>query len=79
MQKHMLLKDVAKLLRVKPYQITYALTVGLVAEPELRISNKRIFQNQDVFRLAKHFGVVLEKDKWKANDNVLSEHAEQQY
>jgi len=63
MQTHMLLKDVATLLRVKPYQITYALTVGLVAEPELRISNKRIFQNQDVARLAEHFGVVLEKER----------------
>ena len=59
MNRHMLLKDVAKLLRLKPYQITYALAVGLIEEPALRISNKRVFQPEDLLRLAKHFGVTL--------------------
>lgn len=58
-QKHYLLKDVAKRLDVKPYQIAYALSVGLVPEPMLRISNKRIFQAGDIDRLAAHFGVEL--------------------
>ena len=66
MKKHMLLKDVAKLLRLKPYQITYALAVGLVGEPPLRISNKRIFQEEDVLRLARHFGVALSQKEGKA-------------
>jgi DNA-binding transcriptional MerR regulator len=61
-KKHFLLRDVAKLLRLKPYQISYAISVGLVPEPELRISNKRIFSPEDVDRLAAHFGVVL-RDK----------------
>jgi DNA-binding transcriptional MerR regulator len=63
MKTHMSLKDVARLLKVKPYRVTYALTTGLVPEPTLRISNKRIFQAEDVRRLAKHFGVELKEKK----------------
>ena len=63
MKKHMLLKDVARLLKVKPYRVTYVLTTGLVPEPTLRISNKRIFQEEDVRRLADHFGVALKEKK----------------
>jgi len=59
MNKHLSLKDVAKLLKLKPYKIVYALTTGLVEEPKLRIANKRIFQEDDVQRLAAHFGVQL--------------------
>jgi hypothetical protein len=58
-RQHYLLKDVARLLKVKPYQVAYALSVGLVPEPALRISNKRIFQEDDIERLAAHFGVEL--------------------
>jgi DNA-binding transcriptional MerR regulator len=58
-KEHYLLRDVAKLLGVKPYQIAYALSVELVPEPELRISNKRIFQQEDIERLAAHFKVEL--------------------
>lgn len=56
-KRHYLLKDVAKRLGVKPYQIAYALSVGLVQEPKLRISNKRIFMFEDIERLAAHFGI----------------------
>jgi len=63
MKKHLLLKDVARLLKLKPYQITYALTTGLVDEPKLRIANKRIFQAEDVGRLAAHFGVAMKQPK----------------
>jgi hypothetical protein len=59
MKKHYLLREVSRLLKVKPYQIAYALSVGLVPEPELRISNKRIFLEDDIQRLAAHFGVDL--------------------
>lgn len=58
-KKHFLLRDVARMLKVKPYQIAYALSVGLVAEPKTRISNKRIFQAEDIDRLAAHFKVDL--------------------
>ncbi len=53
--RHYSLRDVATLLKLKPYQITYALTVGLVPEPDLRISNKRIFREKDICRLRAHF------------------------
>ena len=33
-KEHFLLREVAKRLGVKPYQIAYALSVGLVEEPE---------------------------------------------
>jgi DNA-binding transcriptional MerR regulator len=58
MKEHFLLKDVAKRLGIKPYRITYVLAVGLVEEPELRIANKRIFDEEDIERLAKHFGIT---------------------
>ncbi|KKL03796.1 hypothetical protein LCGC14_2622540 [marine sediment metagenome] len=60
-QTNLLLADVAKLLRRKPYQITYALSVGLIPEPKLRIANKRVFQHVDIQRMARHFGVRLEE------------------
>jgi hypothetical protein len=53
---NLLLSDVARLLRVKPYRVTYALTTGLVPEPQTRIANKRIFDADDVARLADYFG-----------------------
>ncbi len=58
-EKHYLLKDVARMLKVKPYRVTYALSVGLVKEPETQIANKRVFLPEDVERLAAHFGVTL--------------------
>ena len=54
-KKHSLLKDVARQLKVKPYRVVYALTTGLVPEPELRIANKRIYQEDDITRLREYF------------------------
>ena len=62
-QKHYLLKDVARILKRKPYQIAYCLSVGLVKEPEMRIANKRVFTSEDIDRLAAHFGVDLARGK----------------
>ena len=69
MKEHLLLSDVAKLLKLKPYQVVYSLVVGHVPEPELRISNKRIFQQQDIRRLAKHFGVEFDSEKKKGDED----------
>ena len=63
MRQHWSLKNVARLLKKKPYQVAYALSVGQVPEPELRIANKRVFQRKDVQRLAKHFGVPLRDEE----------------
>ena len=69
-RQHYLLKDVARMLKKKPYQIAYCLSVGLVEEPKLRISNKRVFQHDDIERLAAHFGVELARGRKDAHPEV---------
>jgi len=56
MNKVFLLNEVAKLFKMRPHQVAYAISSGLVPEPKLRIGNKRIFQADDIKRLAVHFG-----------------------
>jgi hypothetical protein len=58
MNKLFLLSEVALVLRKKPWQVVYAITSGAVPEPKLRIGNKRIFVDQDIERLAAHFGIA---------------------
>ena len=48
-----LLSDVARLMRKRPHQITYAITSGLLPEPELRMGGRRVFQKQDIERIAR--------------------------
>ncbi len=48
--------EVAKLLGVKPHQISYAIANGLIPEPG-RFCGKRAFQERDVHRIAEFFGV----------------------
>lgn len=50
------LGQVARLLGRKPHLITYAITSGHVPEPAMRISNKRVFGEEDVQLLARYFG-----------------------
>ncbi|NQU24443.1 MAG: hypothetical protein HQ567_24440 [Candidatus Nealsonbacteria bacterium] len=64
--KSYLLSEVATILEIKGYRITYALVNGLVPEPQReRISNKRIFSWEDVERLAEHFGVDIIQNNTK--------------
>ena len=58
MSSRLFLKDVSRLLDVKPYRITYALSVGLVPEPGRCFGNKRVFGPADVKRLADYFRVA---------------------
>ena len=58
MKKLFLLSEVAGVLRKKPWHVVYAITSGAVSEPKLRIGNKRIFVDQDIRRLASHFGIA---------------------
>ena len=53
---------------VKPYQITYAISVGLLPEPELRISNKRVFRAKDLERIRFHFSGVLKSKEQKEGE-----------
>lgn len=55
----LLLNEVSKRLGLPAHVVSYAVSSGKVPEPPLRIANKRIFQPDDVKRLAKHFGVIL--------------------
>jgi hypothetical protein len=55
MSKLYILSDVARLLKKRPHQITYAITSGLVPEPEMRIGGRRVFQCEDIGRLVAHF------------------------
>ena len=62
MSKMYLLSDVARLMRKRPHQITYAITSGLLQEPKVRIGGRRVFQDEDIERIARHFGVRLKKE-----------------
>jgi hypothetical protein len=53
-------QDVPLPLKVKPCQIACALSVRLVPEPALRISDERVFQAEDIARLAEHFKVDVQ-------------------
>ena len=57
--EQMSLKDVAALLGVKAYRIEYLLCHGLVPEPKLRISGRRVFGPEDV---ANFEGPLREED-----------------
>jgi len=62
MGKLYLLSDVARLMRKRPHQITYAITSGLLPEPQMRIGGRRVFQDEDIQRIALYFGVRLKKE-----------------
>jgi DNA-binding transcriptional MerR regulator len=60
MNQTLSLKDVARVLNIKPYRIEYLLANGIVPEPTLRLAGRRAFtRDEDLPRLAKHFGVKL--------------------
>ena len=54
MNENMSLKDVAALLNVKAYRVEYLLAHGLVPEPKLRISGRRVFSASDLEALHKY-------------------------
>ncbi len=55
MEQQMSLRDVAALLNCKAYRIEYLLCHGLVPEPKLRISGRRVFGPEDVANIRAHF------------------------
>ncbi len=56
MEQMMSLKDIAALLNCKAYRVEYLLAHGLVPEPKLRISGRRVFGPEDLANLRAHFG-----------------------
>ena len=61
--EQMSLKDVAALLGVKAYRVEYLLCHGLVPEPKLRISGRRVFGPEDLATLKAHFAKRTPKAK----------------
>ena len=61
MTKMYLLSDVARIVRKRPHQITYAITSGLLPEPKVRMGGRRVFQEDDIERITQYFGVRLRK------------------
>jgi hypothetical protein len=59
MEQMMSLKDIAASLNCKAYRIEYLLAHGLVPEPKLRISGRRVFGPEDLANLRAHFGNKL--------------------
>lgn len=55
MEQQMSLRDVAALMNCKAYRIEYLLCHGLVPEPKLRISGRRVFGPEDLANLRAHF------------------------
>ena len=53
--ENLLLTEVARRIGIKPYRITYALACDLVAEPKLRVGNRRMFGPEDIANLREHF------------------------
>ena len=69
MGQRMSLRDVAALLGCKAYRIEYLLCHGLVPEPKLRISGRRVFGPEDLANLRAHFG-----NRKPAGANRLTSH-----
>lgn len=49
------IREVAKLLKKQPYQITYLLETGKVPEPKIRLGNRRAFDIDEVQSLLDYF------------------------
>ncbi len=52
------LGEVAQKLGVAPFRITYSITTGLVPDASMRFAGRRVFTQEDVQRLAIHFGIA---------------------
>lgn len=60
--------QVAKKLEIKAYRIGYAHSTGQLAEPAFRFLDKRVYTEEDVQRVAEHFGLELETEQEETNE-----------
>jgi len=56
MQQLFLISDVSRQLNVPPHRIAYLFMTRKLAEPQLRLGNRRVFTMEDVRRVAKALG-----------------------
>jgi hypothetical protein len=54
--------EIAKLLGIQRHRIEYAIATGHIAEARFRFLDKRVFDAEDVKRMAEHFGVQVDAD-----------------
>ena len=71
MEQQMSLRDVAALLNCKAYRIEYLLCHGLVPEPQLRISGRRVFGPEDVANIRAHFESKKPAEKAPAKPTTI--------
>ena len=60
--------EVARLLGLRVHQITYAFTARLLAEPSLRVMNKRLYTPEAVKRVGAHFGFTGQGEQVGTSD-----------
>lgn len=51
-QEFFSLREVARLLAVKPHRILYLLSVGTASEPALRVAGKRLWSHEEIAALS---------------------------
>lgn len=67
------LREAVQMLGTQAHRIQYALVSGKVAEPQIRIAGKRVFQQCDIQRLAEHFDVEIKHiDEEEQCENSMS-------
>lgn len=63
-QQLYLMSDVSRMLGVPAHRIAYLFMTRKLAEPQLRLGNRRVFSRSDVQRVAKALGrLVGEEDR----------------
>ncbi|NBU72863.1 MAG: hypothetical protein EBS53_15710 [Bacteroidetes bacterium] len=75
MQSFFSLGDVSKDLKVPTWKILYAISTGRVPDVRIRCAGKRVFQKDDVSRLATHFGI----DTQTPSPSKATEHISENY
>jgi DNA-binding transcriptional MerR regulator len=63
-----LISDVAKRLNVPPHRVAYLFLTRKLAEPKLRLGNRRVFTVGDAKRVAKALGQTWEQDDKEAHE-----------
>lgn len=55
--------DLARLLGVAEHRLSYALRVGKVPEPNLKVAGKRLFTQEEARRISEYFGVDIKNNE----------------
>jgi hypothetical protein len=79
MQSFFSLGDVSKDLAIPTWKILYAISSGRVPDVRIRCAGKRVFQKDDVSRLATYFGIETQAPSpSKATKDILENYDQTQ-